>query len=87
MRLTCSTYTVPADWLTGEGNMLRRFCILLGLELLLATPRVLGNALIGRLRRAFGAWTRGGYWRKREPKKAPVPPQLPPSGAGPGSDV
>ncbi|WNL47096.1 hypothetical protein RKE25_05520 [Dyella sp. BiH032] len=37
----------------------------------------LANALIGWLRWGFEAWTREGYWRKREPKVA-VPPELPP---------
>ena len=37
----------------------------------------LANALIGWLRWGFEAWTREGYWRKREPKAA-VPPELPP---------
>ncbi|GLQ88615.1 CvpA family protein [Dyella flagellata] len=32
----------------------------------------LANALIGWLRWGFEAWTKGGYWRKREPKR-PVP--------------
>jgi hypothetical protein len=47
----------------------------------------LANALIGWLRWAFDAWTHGGYWRKREPKPGVVPPQLPPSAAGPGRDA
>ncbi|RUL76809.1 hypothetical protein [Dyella choica] len=33
----------------------------------------LANALIGWLRWGFEAWTKGGYWRKREAKR-PVPP-------------
>lgn len=33
----------------------------------------LANALIGWLRWGFDAWTKGGYWRKREAKR-PVPP-------------
>lgn len=37
----------------------------------------LANALIGWLRWGFDAWTRGGYWRKREPK--PATPQEPPA--------
>ncbi|WP_266159614.1 hypothetical protein [Dyella silvatica] len=31
----------------------------------------LANALIGWLRWAFEAWTRDGYWRRREPKATP----------------
>lgn len=46
---------------------------------MLAWALWLANALIGWLRWAFDAWTRGGYWRKREPKPVAVPPQLPPS--------
>ena len=45
---------------------------------MLAWALWLANALIGWLRWGFDAWTRGGYWRKREPKPAEVaPPQLP----------
>jgi hypothetical protein len=54
---------------------------------MLAWALWLANALIGWLRWAFDAWTRGGYWRKREPKPGVVPPQLPPSAAGPGRDA
>ncbi|OOG59863.1 hypothetical protein [Rhodanobacter sp. C03] len=46
---------------------------------MLAWALWLANALIGWLRWAFDAWTRGGYWRKREPKPGVLPPQLPPS--------
>jgi hypothetical protein len=46
---------------------------------MLAWALWLANALIGWLRWAFGAWTRGGYWRKPEPKPGVIPPQLPPS--------
>lgn len=46
---------------------------------MLAWALWLANALIGWLRWAFDAWTRGGYWRKREPKSGVTPPQLPPS--------
>ncbi|RDS85353.1 hypothetical protein [Dyella psychrodurans] len=35
---------------------------------MLAWALWLANALIGWLRWGFDAWTRGGYWRKREPK-------------------
>jgi hypothetical protein len=48
----------------------------------------LANALIGWLRWGFEAWTREGYWRKREPR-AVTPPELPPqapSGEGPRQD-
>ncbi len=42
---------------------------------MLAWALWLANALIGWLRWAFGAWSEGGYWRKRA---APAtPPQLP----------
>lgn len=42
----------------------------------------LANALIGWLRWGFEAWTREGYWRKREPKpKDSLPPELPVSPA------
>ena len=45
---------------------------------MLAWALWLANALIGWLRWGFDAWTRGGYWRKREPKPSGVaPPQLP----------
>ena len=54
---------------------------------MLAWALWLANALIGWLRWAFDAWTHGGYWRKREPKPGVVPPQLPPSAAGPGRDA
>lgn len=50
---------------------------------MLAWALWLANALIGWLRWAFDAWTRGGYWRKREPKAASTPPQLPLAGAEP----
>jgi hypothetical protein len=39
---------------------------------MLAWALWLANALIGWLRWVFDAWTKGGYWRKREPKR-PVP--------------
>jgi hypothetical protein len=48
---------------------------------MLAWALWLANALIGWLRWGFDAWTRGGYWRKREPKLGVTPPQLPPSTA------
>ena len=45
---------------------------------MLAWALWLANALIGWLRWGFEAWTRGGYWRKPEPKPSEVaPPQLP----------
>jgi hypothetical protein len=45
---------------------------------MLAWALWLANALIGWLRWGFDAWTRGGYWRKRELKPSEVtPPQLP----------
>jgi hypothetical protein len=44
---------------------------------MLAWALWLANALIGWLRWGFDAWTRGGYWRKREPKPDVLPPQLP----------
>ncbi len=47
---------------------------------MLAWALWLANALIGWLRWAFGAWTRGGYWRKHEPKPGVAPPQRPPAG-------
>jgi hypothetical protein len=43
---------------------------------MLAWALWLANALIGWLRWGFDAWTLGGYWRKREPKKI-VPPPAP----------
>ncbi|MFC5527232.1 hypothetical protein ACFPPA_15940 [Rhodanobacter ginsengisoli] len=46
---------------------------------MLAWALWLANALIGWMRWAFDAWTHGGYWRKREPKRGVTPPQLPPS--------
>jgi hypothetical protein len=46
---------------------------------MLAWALWLANALIGWLRWAFDAWTGGGYWRKREPKLVPGPPELPAS--------
>ncbi|MHB1057738.1 MAG: hypothetical protein ACYC0F_07645 [Rhodanobacter sp.] len=46
---------------------------------MLAWALWLANALIGWLRWAFDAWTRGGYWRKSAPKPGVTPPQLPPS--------
>ncbi|HWU77943.1 MAG TPA: hypothetical protein VN043_15700 [Rhodanobacter sp.] len=46
---------------------------------MLAWALWLANALIGWLRWAFDAWTRGGYWRKRVPTAGVAPPQLPPS--------
>ncbi len=57
----------------------------LGLALLtlLAWVLWLANALIGWLRWAFDAWTRGGYWRKRAPQPGAPPPQLPPSATEP----
>jgi hypothetical protein len=42
---------------------------------MLAWALWLANALIGWLRWGFDAWTRGGYWRKPEPK--PVAPAKP----------
>lgn len=44
---------------------------------MLAWALWLANALIGWLRWAFDAWTRGDYWRKREPKPVAAPPPLP----------
>ncbi|HEY8681853.1 MAG TPA: hypothetical protein VIM06_01670, partial [Rhodanobacter sp.] len=44
---------------------------------MLAWALWLANALIGWLRWGFDAWTRGGYWRKHEPKPGMAPPQLP----------
>ncbi|WP_426687639.1 hypothetical protein [Rhodanobacter ginsengiterrae] len=46
---------------------------------MLAWALWLANALIGWLRWAFDAWTRGGYWCKPAPKPGVTPPQLPPS--------
>ena len=46
---------------------------------MLAWALWLANALIGWLRWAFDAWTRGGYWRKPPPKPGVTPPQLPAS--------
>lgn len=43
---------------------------------MLAWALWLANALIGWLRWGFDAWTKGGYWRKREPKQ-PAPPPVP----------
>ncbi|HUA81977.1 MAG TPA: hypothetical protein VL997_16490, partial [Dyella sp.] len=40
---------------------------------MLAWALWLANALIGWLRWGFDAWTKSGYWRKREPKH-PAPP-------------
>ena len=40
---------------------------------MLAWALWLANALIGWLRWVFDAWTKGGYWRKREPKRT-MPP-------------
>jgi hypothetical protein len=37
----------------------------------------LANALIGWLRWCFDAWTQGGYWRKRDLKRAPPRPAEP----------
>ena len=54
---------------------------------MLAWALWLANALIGWLRWAFDAWTRGGYWRKPEPKPPVVPPQLPLSTTEPAHDV
>ncbi|MGA0586889.1 hypothetical protein ACO2Q2_07145 [Dyella sp. KRB-257] len=42
---------------------------------MLAWALWLANALIGWLRWAFGAWSEGGYWRKRT--AAATPPELP----------
>ena len=54
---------------------------------MLAWALWLANALIGWLRWAFAAWTQGGYWRKREPKKSAVPPPVPPSAMEPRTDA
>ncbi|MEP6899904.1 MAG: hypothetical protein ABI870_15375, partial [Rhodanobacter sp.] len=37
----------------------------------------LANALIGWLRWAFDAWTRSGYWDRRDPEPLPRPLQIP----------
>lgn len=50
---------------------------------MLAWALWLAWALIDWLRWAFEAWTRGGYWRKRQPKPGATPPQLPRSAAEP----
>ncbi|KAA0071153.1 hypothetical protein [Rhodanobacter sp. T12-5] len=50
---------------------------------MLAWALWLANALIGWLRWAFDAWTRGGYWRKSAPRPGVTPPQLPPSATEP----
>lgn len=44
---------------------------------MLAWALWLANALIGWLRWAFGAWSEGGYWRKRA--ATATPPDLPPT--------
>jgi hypothetical protein len=49
---------------------------------MLAWALWLANALIGWLRWGFGAWSSGGYWRKRELKIA-LPPQLPSAPSAP----
>ena len=54
---------------------------------MLAWALWLANALIGWLRWAFDAWTRGGYWRKPEARPAVMPPQLPPSSTEPVQDA
>ncbi|GLQ47055.1 hypothetical protein GCM10007862_21060 [Dyella lipolytica] len=41
---------------------------------MLAWALWLANALIGWLRWGFDAWTKGGYWKKREPKQPAAPP-------------
>ncbi|GLQ44674.1 hypothetical protein GCM10007902_45240 [Dyella nitratireducens] len=43
---------------------------------MLAWALWLANALIGWLRWGFDAWTKGGYWKKRE-RKSVAPPHLP----------
>ncbi|WP_233841146.1 hypothetical protein [Dyella sp. 2HG41-7] len=48
---------------------------------MLAWALWLANALIGWLRWAFDAWTKGGYWRKRESNAS-----APPSPAQPATD-
>lgn len=56
---------------------------------MLAWALWLANALIGWLRWGFDGWTRGGYWRRREPKPgvaAPAPPPLPASADAPSHD-
>jgi hypothetical protein len=45
---------------------------------MLAWALWLANALIGWLRWGFDGWTRGGYWRKREPQASTPPPPMPP---------
>ena len=45
---------------------------------MLAWALWLANALIGWLRWGFDAWTKGGYWKKRE-RKPSAPPQVPDS--------
>jgi len=50
---------------------------------MLAWALWLAWSLIDWLRRAFDAWTRGGYWRKPAPKPGAAPPQLPPSATEP----
>ena len=54
---------------------------------MLAWALWLANALIGWLRWSFEAWTHGGYWRKREPRPAVAPPELPSSPPGSAPDV
>ena len=44
---------------------------------MLAWALWLANALIGWLRWGFEGWTRGGYWRRREPKPVAAPPPVP----------
>ncbi len=46
---------------------------------MLAWALWLASALIRWLRWGFDGWTRGGYWRRREPKPALAPPPLPAS--------
>ncbi|MGC1547606.1 MAG: hypothetical protein WA777_03685 [Rhodanobacter sp.] len=43
---------------------------------MLAWALWLANALIGWLRWGFDAWTKDGYWRRREPKVSSEPPVL-----------
>ncbi|PWK82369.1 hypothetical protein [Fulvimonas soli] len=45
---------------------------------MLAWALWLANALIGWLRWGFEAWSRDGYWRRREPKRTAEPPAMPP---------
>ena len=54
---------------------------------MLAWALWLANALIGWLRWAFSAWTRGGYWRRRAPGKSITPPPAPPSATKSATDV